>query len=54
MGEMWNTKWEVKVEHCSTFSETLASTDESARRQNPEEQHHHPHRSENLKFQKNK
>jgi hypothetical protein len=26
------------------FSETLASTDESTRRQNPEEQHqHHPH-----------
>jgi hypothetical protein len=31
------------------FSETMASTDESTRRQNPEEQHHHPHRSEKLK-----
>jgi hypothetical protein len=32
------------------FSETLASTDESTRRQNPEEYHHHqPHRRENLK-----
>jgi hypothetical protein len=30
------------------FSETLATTDESTRRQNPEE-HHHPHRRENLK-----
>jgi hypothetical protein len=29
------------------FSEMLASTDESTRRQNPEE--HHPHRRENLK-----
>jgi hypothetical protein len=29
------------------FSETLASTDESTRRHNPEE--HHPHRRENLK-----
>jgi hypothetical protein len=34
------------------FSETLASTDESTRRQNPEEQHHHPHRRENLKSHK--
>jgi hypothetical protein len=31
------------------FSETVASTDESTRRQNPEE-HHHPHRRENLKY----
>jgi hypothetical protein len=31
------------------FSETLASTDESTRRQNPEEHHHHLHRHENLK-----
>jgi hypothetical protein len=31
------------------FSETLASTDESIRRQNPEE-HHHPHRRENFKY----
>jgi hypothetical protein len=30
------------------FSETLAPTDESRRRQNPEQDHHHPHR-ENLK-----
>jgi hypothetical protein len=28
------------------FSETLASTEESTRRQNPEE-HHQPHRREN-------
>jgi hypothetical protein len=32
------------------FSETLASTDESTRRQNTEEQYHHPHCRENLKF----
>jgi hypothetical protein len=32
------------------FSETLASTDKSTRRQNPE-QHYHPHRRENLKSQ---
>jgi hypothetical protein len=31
------------------FSETLAFTGESSRCQNPEEQHHHPHRRENLK-----
>jgi hypothetical protein len=31
------------------FSETLLSTDESTRRQNPEEQHRHPHCRENLK-----
>jgi hypothetical protein len=31
------------------FSETLASTDESTRRQNPEEEHYHPRHSENLK-----
>jgi hypothetical protein len=31
------------------FSETLASTEESTRRRNPEEQNHHPHRRENLK-----
>jgi hypothetical protein len=31
------------------FSETLASADESTRRQNPEEQHYHPHRHENLR-----
>jgi hypothetical protein len=30
------------------FSETMASTGEATRRQNPEE-HHHPHRRENLK-----
>jgi hypothetical protein len=30
------------------FSETLASTDESTRRQNPDHHHHHPHRCENL------
>jgi hypothetical protein len=30
-------------------SETLASTDKSARHQNPEEEHHYPHRRENLK-----
>jgi hypothetical protein len=30
------------------FSETLASTNESTRRQDPEEQHQ-PHRSKNLK-----
>jgi hypothetical protein len=30
------------------FSETLVSTDESTRRQNPED-HHHPQRRENLK-----
>jgi hypothetical protein len=30
------------------FSETLASTDESTRRRNPEEQHRHPPRRENL------
>jgi hypothetical protein len=30
------------------FSETLSPTDESTRRQNPEEQHN-PHRRENLK-----
>jgi hypothetical protein len=35
------------------FSETLASTDESARPQNPEEQQYHPHRRENLKSQVN-
>jgi hypothetical protein len=29
------------------FSETLASTNKSARRQNPE--YHHPHRRKNLK-----
>jgi hypothetical protein len=34
------------------FFETLVSTDESTRRQNPEE-HHDPHRRENLKTQKN-
>jgi hypothetical protein len=28
------------------FSGTLTSTDESTRRQNPEDQHHHPHRRE--------
>jgi hypothetical protein len=32
------------------FSETLASTDEPARRPNPEEHHHRPHRREDLKF----
>jgi hypothetical protein len=31
------------------FSETLAPTDESTRRQNPEEEHHLPYRHENLK-----
>jgi hypothetical protein len=31
------------------FPETLASTDESTRHQNSEEQHYHPHRRENLK-----
>jgi hypothetical protein len=32
------------------FSETLSSTDESTRRQNPEYHlHHHPHRRENHK-----
>jgi hypothetical protein len=31
------------------FSETLASTNESTRRQDPEDHHHHPHRRENLK-----
>jgi hypothetical protein len=31
------------------FSETLASTDKTAWRQNPEECHHPPHRRENLK-----
>jgi hypothetical protein len=39
----------------ASFFETLASTDESTRRQNPEEQHHklhHPHRRENLKSQR--
>jgi hypothetical protein len=30
------------------FSETLATTDKYARRQNPDD-HHHPHRRENLK-----
>jgi hypothetical protein len=38
---------EVKMETVC-FSKTLASTDESTRRQNPKE-HHHPHRRENLK-----
>jgi hypothetical protein len=38
----------METEH---FSETLASTDESTRRQNPDE-HHHPHRRENLKSHK--
>jgi hypothetical protein len=34
------------------FYETLASIDESTQCQNPEEQqHHHPHRCENLKSQ---
>jgi hypothetical protein len=32
------------------LSETLASTGEATRRQNPEE-HHHPHRRENLRSQ---
>jgi hypothetical protein len=31
------------------FSKTLASTDESTRSQNTEEQHRHPRRRENLK-----
>jgi hypothetical protein len=31
------------------FSETLASTNESTRRQNPEEEHYHLHRRESLK-----
>jgi hypothetical protein len=31
------------------FSETLVSSYESTRRQNPEQQHRHPHRHENLK-----
>jgi hypothetical protein len=31
------------------FSETLASTDDSTQRQNPEEHHHHPHCRENLR-----
>jgi hypothetical protein len=31
------------------FSETLLSTYESTRRHNPEEQHRHPHRRENLR-----
>jgi hypothetical protein len=31
------------------FSETLVSAYESTQRQNPEEQHRHPHRRENLK-----
>jgi hypothetical protein len=34
------------------FSETLVSPDESTRHQKPEEEQHHPHRSENLKFHK--
>jgi hypothetical protein len=37
----------AEVEVC--LSETLLSTYESVRRQNPEE-HHRPHRRENLKF----
>jgi hypothetical protein len=32
-------------------SETLVHTFESTRRHNPEEQHRHPHRRENLKSQ---
>jgi hypothetical protein len=31
------------------FSETLASTDKSTRRYNPEDQHRHLHRRENLR-----
>jgi hypothetical protein len=34
------------------FSETLATADESTRRQNPKEQHHHPHRRENQNLTK--
>jgi hypothetical protein len=34
------------------FSEMLASTDELTRRKNPEEEHHHPYRRENLKSHK--
>jgi hypothetical protein len=34
------------------FSETLASTDESTRRQNPVEEHPHSRRRENLKSHK--
>jgi hypothetical protein len=33
-----------------SFSETLASTDESTRRQNPD--HHHRHRRNNMEFNK--
>jgi hypothetical protein len=32
------------------FSETLASTDESTRRQTPEDHHHHPHHREYRQF----
>jgi hypothetical protein len=37
------------LEDGDCFSETLASTDESTRRQNPEKRHHHPHRRQNFK-----
>jgi hypothetical protein len=42
---------DAKVSETVSFSETSASTDEYTRRQNAE-QHHHPHRRENLKFYK--
>jgi hypothetical protein len=48
LGFDWVWAKAVKMETVC-FSETLASTNESTRRQNPKEQHRHVHRRENLK-----
>jgi hypothetical protein len=48
----WVLAEALKME-TACFSEMLASTGESTRRQNSEE-HHHPHRRENLKSHKSK
>jgi endo-1,4-beta-D-glucanase Y len=49
--ETRNEVGEVLKMEAVCFSETLASTYQSRQRQNPEE-HHHPHRRENLKSYK--
>jgi hypothetical protein len=45
----WQRFEETYCLHLQTW--TLTSTDESTRRQNPEERNHDPHRHENLKSQ---
>jgi hypothetical protein len=42
------------ISRCQHFGETLASTNESTWRQNPEEEHHHPQHHEALKSNKMK